>query len=100
MKLVLRWIAPLVAAIMLSGPAFAASGLPAPARTVQTAPAAREVAAGTVATTTADTQSYAAREKQAVGLENWQGGAAGASIYLGGSALALALLLVILLVLL
>ena len=45
-------------------------------------------------------QTYAAREKQAAGLEQWQGGAAGASIYLGGSALALALLLVILLVLL
>jgi hypothetical protein len=99
MKLVLRWIAPLVVAVLMSGPAFAAAGLPAPARP---APAATARVADTtqVATSTPDAQSYAAREKQAAGLEQWQGGAAGASIYLGGSALALALLLVILLVLL
>jgi hypothetical protein len=98
MKLVLRWIAPLVVAVLMSGPAFAAAGLPTPARP---APAATARVADTtqVATSTPDAQSYAAREKQAAGLEQWQGGA-GASIYLGGSALALALLLVILLVLL
>ncbi len=99
MKLVLRWIAPLVVAVMMSGPAFAAAGLPAPARPAPTATAPRAAEVSTVAATSSDVQSYAAREKKAAGLEQWQGGA-GASIYLGGSALALALLLVILLVLL
>jgi hypothetical protein len=99
MKLVLRWIAPLVVAVMMSGPAFAAAGI-AQARPAQTSVApTRAVATSTVATTTTDAQSYAEREKQASGLEQWQGGAS-ASIYLGGSALALALVLVILLVLL
>src|SRR5687767_5028791 len=49
MKLVLRWIGPLVVAVMLSGPAFAAASVPtarvtqtstAPARPVSTAPLA------------------------------------------------------------
>jgi hypothetical protein len=99
MKIVTRWIAPLVVAVMMSGPAIAAAGLPT-ARPVaaQTSSAPARVETSTTSTTT-DSQSYAEREKQAAGLENFQGGAA-ASIYLGGSALALALLLVILLVLL
>jgi hypothetical protein len=97
MKIVTRWIAPLVVAVMMSGPAFAAAGLqttrPVPAQTTS-APARVETSTTSTAT---ESQSYAEREKQATGLENFQGGA---SIVIGGSAIALALLLVILLVLL
>jgi hypothetical protein len=97
MKLVTRWIAPLVVAVMMSGPAFAATGLPtARPAAAQTTSAPARVETSTTSTST-DTQSYAEREQQAAGLENFQGGA---SIYIGGSAIALALLLVILLVLL
>jgi hypothetical protein len=99
MKIVSRWIAPLVFAVMLSGPAFGAAGLPVATRPVAAQTSSAPARVETSTTTTADTQSYAQREKQAAGLENFQGGAS-ASIYLGGSALALALLLVILLVLL
>jgi hypothetical protein len=102
MKLgILRWIGTLVVAVMMSGPAFAAGGLPASARVAQTSSAPAQVArtaSAPAARTTSDAQSYAARETQSAGLEQWKGGAAG--IYIGGSALALALLLVILLVLL
>ena len=96
----LRWVVPLVVTIFVSGPAFAAAGLP----TVRLQVARRQPrpAAPTAAPQTApgghpgQIQSYAQREQQAAGLEKFKGGV---GIYIGGSAVVL-LLLVILLVLL
>lgn len=120
MKLALtRWIAPAIAMVMLSGPAFGAAGQPVskPAPGLPTAPAPSPAPetqldptfAPMLALLTsfssvnpqglADATSYQAREQQARGLEGWKGGA-GVSIYLGGSALAIALLIVLILVLL
>lgn len=92
----LRWIVPLVVTIFVSGPAFAAAGLPASAATrpAQTAPATSTSLAQ--AATPGQIQSYAEREQQSGGLERFKGGV---GIYIGGSAVVL-LLLVILLVLL
>jgi hypothetical protein len=96
----LRFVGPVLVAVMLGGPAAAAAGLPTQARPVPAATASAPITATTVTTTpAADTKSYAEREKQAAGLEQWQGGASG-GIYIGGSALALVLLLVILVLLL
>jgi hypothetical protein len=83
--------------VMLGGPAMASGGLPV-------SPVAAETQkAGTVATspartvtTTADASRYAQREQNAQKLGNFKGGAA---IYIGASAIALAALIVLLLVL-
>jgi hypothetical protein len=93
----LRWVVPLVVTIFVSGPAFAAAGLPASAtRPAQTAPAPATSTSLAQAATPGQIQSYAEREQQAAGLERFKGGV---GIYIGGSAVVL-LLLVILLVLL
>jgi hypothetical protein len=94
----LRWVVPLVVTIFVSGPAFAAAGLPASAATrpAQTTPAPATSTSLAQAATPGQIQSYAEREQQAGGLERFKGGV---GIYIGGSAVVL-LLLVILLVLL
>ena len=86
-----------VLTVMLGGPAFASSStVPAPqamteraSTTVATAPS-REMAK-------ADASRYAAREQSAQGLDTFKGGS---YVYIGGSAIALALLIVLLVILL
>jgi hypothetical protein len=97
----LRWVVPLVVTIFVSGPAFAAAGLPAGNaannRPAPAAPAAPAGANGQAQPATANQlQSYAAREQQAAGLENFKGGV---GIYIGGSAVVLILLLILLVLL-
>ena len=99
----LRWIAPAIISVTLAGPAFAAASLPGqgPARPVasQSAPASTTPAAPSAAPAAAsssDAASYAQREKQSQGLENFRGGA---TLVIGGSALVLALLIILILVL-
>ena len=105
----LRWIAPSLVTLFLSGPALAAAGLPetavpisAPAAPV--APAAKSHAEKPVpARTTApqqadDSARYSQREQQAQGLQDFKGGE-GFSLYVGSSVLAVALLVVLILVL-
>ena len=99
----LRWIGPAVVTVMLSGPAFAAAGLPESAVPI-TAPAPAAVekakpAKATPARTTKPSTNYAQREQQSQGLEKFKGGE-GAGLYISGSALAVALLIVLLIVLL
>ena len=94
----LRWVVPLVVTIFVSGPAFAAAGLPAVGCHPAGADRARtrdQHLAGPGGHP-GQIQSYAEREQQAGGLERFKGGV---GIYIGGSAVVL-LLLVILLVLL
>jgi hypothetical protein len=86
-----------VVMVMLGGPAMASAGLPArPAVVAQTG--ATPAATSPVRTETGATEAsrYAAREQKAQKLENFKGGAA---IYIGASAVALAALIVLLLVL-
>src|SRR5687768_10508684 len=96
-----RWFAPLVITVLISGPAFAGAGISTStaATTSPRTPTSLSLAAGTSTSSAAagDVASYAAREKQAQGLETFKGGA-GVSIYLGGSALALVVLLLVLLI--
>ncbi len=96
----LRWVVPMVVTIFVSGPAFAAAGLPTSAAATRPAPAAPSAPAEgsqtAAAVATGQVLSYAQREQQAAGLEKFKGGV---GIYIGGSAVVL-LLLVILLVLL
>jgi hypothetical protein len=96
----LCWVVPVIVTLFVSGPAFAAAGLPnrAPARTAPAAPAAP--AEGTPSTAVAAATaiaSYAEREQQAAGLEKFKGGV---GIYIGGSALVIVLVVILLLVLL
>lgn len=96
-KSLLRWISPAVVGVMLSGPAFAAAAI---AKTPTTVTAPKAASPAPVAAAPAQsTVDYQAREAAAAGLEQWAGGA-GVSIYLGGSALALVVLLLVLIVLL
>ena len=98
----LRWIAPAVIGVMLSGPAFAGASIaqtPAPV----TAPsgssrAAVSSAAVSTTTTTSDQVRYQEREAATAGLEGWSGGAGGMSIYLGSTALVVVVLLLVLLI--
>ena len=96
----LRWVVPMVVTIFVSGPAFAAAGLPAGCaatdRRQPPRPPRRAAASRCPAAPPGQLQSYAQREQQAAGLEKFKGGV---GIYIGGSAVVL-LLLVILLVLL
>ena len=96
-----RWVGPAVVAVFLSGPALAAEALPAaqPARSTpaQTVPAGATEPRPVPTTAQSDKQRYQEREQQSQGLENWEGGAA---IYIGGSVVAIALLLVLLILLL
>jgi hypothetical protein len=106
----LRWIAPALVAVFLSGPAFAAAGLPesgvpitAPAQApapVQTTPKPAPAPTKATATqgATEDSARYAQRAQQSKDLENFKGGE-GVSIYIGSTVLAVALLVVLLLVL-
>jgi hypothetical protein len=87
-------------AIFLSGPALAASALPAPATSQVAVPGNRAPAAATstaASTNTSETQGYAARENKAQGLEQFRGGADG--IYIGSGVLVVVLLVVLILVL-
>jgi hypothetical protein len=101
----LRWISPALVGVMLSGPAFAGAAIAttnttppttAPASNRTSAPVQTRSVTATPAPTI-DASNYQAREAAAVGLDQWAGGA-GVSIYLGGSALALVVLLLVLLV--
>jgi hypothetical protein len=102
----LRWIGPALVTVMLSGPAMAAAGLPeSPVPITAPAPAAAQkatptkAAPATKAATTKAGTNYAQREQQSQGLEKFKGGE-GAGIYISGSVLAIALLVVLLVVLL
>jgi hypothetical protein len=99
----LRWIVPVIVTVFLSGPAFAAAGLPtatSPAgRTAPSAPVTPSAPASPAASATAlagQIESYAQRERQAPNLQNFKGGV---GVYIGGSALVLVLLIILLLVL-
>lgn len=104
----LRWISPAVVGVMLSGPAFAGAAImqsPAPVTAPVTAPALPASAPASAPATTAgpssapstDMARYQEREAATAGLETWKGGA-GVSIYLGGTALAVVVLLLVLLI--
>jgi hypothetical protein len=109
-SLPLRWIAPALVTLFLSGPALAAAGLPetavpvtAPAAPAPAAPAAPARTTSHAGKTTApkqadDSARYSQREQQAQGLEDFKGGE-GFSLYVGSSVLAVALLVVLILVL-
>jgi hypothetical protein len=101
MKLaMLRWVVPMVVTIFVSGPAFAAAGLqtgPAASRPVPTAPASPAPTSVAQAAAPGQIQSYAEREQQAGGLDKFKGGV---GIYIGGSALVLVLLVILLVLLL
>jgi hypothetical protein len=94
----LRLIASVVVMITLSGPAFGAAGLPTRARptAAATQPAPTAPATRPTPATPEQTQSYAQREQQSPGLQDFRGGA---SIYIGGSVLVIVLLIVLILVL-
>ncbi|HEY0707665.1 MAG TPA: hypothetical protein VGG33_12760 [Polyangia bacterium] len=98
-KPLLRWISPALVGVMLSGPAFAGAAI-AKTPTHATTPAqttSQPAAPVAASTRTSDATNYQAREAASAGLEQWAGGA-GVSIYLGGSALALVVLLLVLLI--
>jgi hypothetical protein len=89
-------------AVFLSGPAFAAAATPAAPTNNQVVVPVRRAPAPTGATTTTTastgaTQSYAARENQAKGLETFRGGDGG--VYIGSGVLVVVLLVVLILVL-
>jgi hypothetical protein len=88
-------------AVVLGGSASAAVAPQSPARpAVQRGVAAEVMASKKQASgTPADAARYAARETKAQELEQFKGGA-GVSLYIGGTTLAIALLIVLLLVLL
>jgi hypothetical protein len=90
-----------VLALFLSGPAFAAAAAPVAPTNNQVVVPVRRAPAPTGATTTtastAATQSYAARENQAKGLETFRGGDGG--VYIGSGVLVVVLLVVLILVL-
>jgi hypothetical protein len=105
-NLPLRWIAPALVTLFLSGPALAAAGLPetavpvtAPAAPAPVAPAKTPSHPAKTAPAPADDSArYSQREQQAQGLEEFKGGE-GFSLYVGSSVLAVALLVVLILVL-
>jgi hypothetical protein len=105
MKLVkLRWVVPVIVMIFVSGPAFAAAGLPttpAPGRPAPTAPAAPvgspSTAVAPASAAAGQMASYAQREQQAAGLQNFKGGV---GIYIGGSVVVLLLVLILLVLIL
>jgi hypothetical protein len=83
--------------VVLGGPALAAAG---PRPVVERPVAAEKVATPTRAPAKdSDAARYAEREKQSQSLETFKGGA-GLNIYIGGTALAVAALIVLVLVLL
>jgi hypothetical protein len=86
-------------ALFLSGPALAASAVPAPAASHVVVPSSRTPSVTSTATKTnaGETQGYAARENKAQGLEQFRGGADG--IYIGSGVLVVVLLVVLILVL-
>ena len=114
-----HWIAPIVVTVFVSGPAFASASIPqeripitqpaprppasqtaipvAPAPATPPASSAGASGPTSLPTSSSDEKTYEAREGQSSGLDQWSGGA---SIYIGGSALAIALLIVLLIVLL
>ena len=96
----LRWIAPAVIGVMLSGPAFAGASIAqSPVPISAPSGALSAPGSGTVsATTTSDQVRYQGREAATAGLESWSGGAGGVSIYLGGTALVVVVLLLVLLI--
>jgi hypothetical protein len=109
----LRWIAPSLVTLFLSGPALAAAGLPesavpitapaAPAAPAAQSHPAKPLPARTTAPSTTpqqadDSARYSQREQQAQGLQDFKGGE-GFSLYVGSSVLAVALLVVLILVL-
>jgi hypothetical protein len=83
-----------VLTVMLGGPAMATNALPEQPAAVHQTTTAKVATAQTV--TTSDASRYAARQQSAQKLEHFKGGAA---IYIGVSAIALAALIVLLLVL-
>jgi hypothetical protein len=86
-------------AVVLGGPAFASAGSASrtpPALTERASASTVAAGPGRVAVK-ADASRYAAREQSAQGLDTFKGGS---YVYIGGSAIALALLIVLLVVLL
>jgi hypothetical protein len=105
----LRWIAPALVAVFVSGPAFAAAGLPETAVPI-TAPAPAQAPAQVTKSNQAPkaqptrsavdaSAQYAQREQQSKGIENFKGGE-GVSLYMSSTILAVLLLVVLLVVLL
>ncbi len=98
----LRLLAPTLVGVMLSGPAFGAAGLPDGTRrpipaAVTTATSTNSATSLAVTAPADGSAGYAQREQAATGLEGFAGGA-GVSIYLGGSALLIILLVLLLFV--
>jgi uncharacterized membrane protein len=95
MRTLLKPIVTAVLVAVLGGPALAAARpeRPVAAQVEQQAPAARKPAAQT-----AEAARYAARETKAQNLEQFKGGAL--NVYIGGTALAIAAFIVLLLVIL
>jgi hypothetical protein len=81
--------------VILGGPAFASAGMAAETRPAVVEPVTSTAPARKV--TAEDASRYAARETAAPGLERYRGGS---YVYIGGSAIAVALLIVLLVVLL
>jgi hypothetical protein len=95
-----RFVGPALIAVMFSGPVLAAGALADKAKepvAILTEKAPRKLATAAKAPAPDEQARYEAREKSAQDLEKFEGGA---SIYIGGSVLGLALLLGILLILL
>jgi hypothetical protein len=92
MRRLLRWVAVAVLAAWWASPALAAAQLPSGRAAVTPLEQARGSVATEVGPAAAD---YAAREARAQRLERWTGGYEG-GIYIGGSAIAFALLFVLL----
>ena len=97
MKRLARWVVPAVLLAWWASPALAAAQLPmarpvaaatAPASPVESRTVASDVAA-------APSTNYAERESRAQKLEQWTGGYEG-GVYIGGSAIVFALLIVLL----
>jgi hypothetical protein len=86
-----RWLVPALLLAWWAPPALAAGQLPgARAAVVEQASPAPATPA-----TTASQGDYAAREAKAQQLQQWTGGYEGGGVYIGGSAIALVLVIVL-----
>jgi hypothetical protein len=97
MRRLARWVVPAVLLAWWASPALAAAQLPG-ARPVAAATAPADPSEGRAAASEvapAAAGDYAAREARAQKLEQWTGGYEG-GVYIGGSAVAFALLIVLL----
>lgn len=98
-SVILRSVAVAVVSVFLSGPAFASASLPEALSNSRPVPAATQTGTATQAgAAQTEASQLAAREQAATNLQDYRGGEGG--VYIGGSAIALVLLIVLLVILL